>query len=207
MGDMYLDFSSFLNSHSIAEYWKTIGFFPNAEESAFLVYRNRNKSLKDKKNAYRKIISDFPDQLIPERRGCRAIPSLRKLLKDLIRSEECSLAKFLKPGNAGYRFSFQSTGGHDEIHDHLIYTSFDDCLRKLQKIKRIDEITGATIIRRQPGNQSQTIQNCIAADLNSKLEIAKITDYGRKLRNQDDISDFFVLVGSLFLRRSAVGIW
>ena len=65
-----------LNSRSIAEYWKEIGYVPDSVEAAWIVYSNRSLTFSQKLNLWREITDTMPDMEIKRRPNCPHFDSL-----------------------------------------------------------------------------------------------------------------------------------
>lgn len=181
----------FLNSRTIVEHWKKIGFIPSAEQAAFLIHRSRERSLSEKHAAYREIIATMPDVSLPERAWCPAVPSLHAFLADFIDVEEQLLTAFLDPNDGVYSFVGYSNsvwGGCDS--DPLVYPTFESCLEKLRDTSRYDPLIRAEVTRQELGAEKPLLYDRICVSLNANFEIVSIKDYDPKSK-YSKAEDFF----------------
>ena len=58
-----IDTASFLNSKDIADYWYKIGWnsYCTPLQSAYIIYKSRNKTLKEKHAAWKELMETTPD--------------------------------------------------------------------------------------------------------------------------------------------------
>lgn len=181
----------FLNSRAIADHWREIGFEPTAEQVAFLIHQSRERTLAEKRAAYREIIAAMPDVSLPERTWCPAVPSLHTFLADFIDVEEQLLTAFLDPNDGVYSFVGYSNSvwsGCDS--DPLVYPTFESCLEKLCDTSRYDPLIRAEVTRQKFGSVEPLLRNCVCVSLDADLKIVSIKDYDSKSR-YSKAEDFF----------------
>ena len=109
----------YFNSHDVADHSKSIGHTFNSLECAAIIFRSENRTLKEKHAAYRTIIDEYPDMVIPQDTDYMHITNLHHALKTIIETENQWLARISSPDpHAVYQtfFHYQTgrTGGAEE---------------------------------------------------------------------------------------------
>ena len=79
-----MDILEFVNSRTIREYLKDIGYQCDTMQASWLVYQSIYKNYDQKHEAWRWIIDNMPDCPMPERRYSVARPSVHKYLGELM---------------------------------------------------------------------------------------------------------------------------
>ncbi|MCL2187953.1 MAG: hypothetical protein FWB87_04235 [Defluviitaleaceae bacterium] len=98
-----MDICSFINSTDVAEHCRKIGHIFNSLEMAVVIAISE-KPTKEKHEAWKAIISDYPDMPIPESHSFEARESLHMFLQEQIAWEEKEIANFYESTpNAVYR--------------------------------------------------------------------------------------------------------
>ena len=88
----------YIRSKDVREYNEKIGHKFTATESAFLVWRNSDITLKEKHDAWQEIMREMPDEEVPERLELDYVPSLFALLRKFIEADNVLLEQFYKSG-------------------------------------------------------------------------------------------------------------
>ena len=122
-----MDIYSFLNSRDIAEHCRKIQKEWSPPEMALIISNsNRPRSISDKHEAWRDLISDYPDMPVPPVPDCyfsRGFDSLHEILLSRIAYEERVMQCFMEPApTAVYRHRVMWSGQWD--YSESIYTSF-----------------------------------------------------------------------------------
>jgi len=91
-----MDVLRFVESEAIKDYWLRIGYEPNSLESAYLIYRCGNATLKEKHEAWNELIETMPDCSVEKRnRWMTAQKSLHDFLRRYMAYEDRYVEKFL----------------------------------------------------------------------------------------------------------------
>ena len=113
-----LDIYRFINSRDIRKHLQTMKYQFNALEAAWLVYQSFGKSYKEKHKAWKWIIENMPDCVLPKSNYAIARPSLHDYLKELMEYRSAH-KKRIKKGKAPskkmsdeewdlYKYTFES---------------------------------------------------------------------------------------------------
>ena len=136
-----IDTASFLNSKDIAEYWYKIGWnsYCTPLQSAYIIYKSRNKTLKEKHAAWKELMETTPDCSVAEgfRKERMGLPeplsgSLHAFLKAYMALEERLYGYLIDRGDHACAVYFYRTyykGDQDWHEDRRIFRMHDDCLR------------------------------------------------------------------------------
>lgn len=180
----------FLNSRAIAEHWEKIGYAPAAEEAAFLIHKSRNRTLREKQEAYREIIETMPDVSLPERLHYPAVPSLHAFLWDYMNEEDRLLERFMDPNGGVYQFEAYSASIYGGVDQSMIYPSFSGCVKKLRDCGRYESLVSADVTRQTFGSENPLTKDCITVRLNAQMEITSVDTYDSEDRFSE-WNDFF----------------
>lgn len=116
----------FVNSKDIREHLRSIGYTFNALEASWLIYQSRNTSLKTRHNAWKRVITEYPDCPIEKRMNTIAQPSLHRFLKEYIDMENRMLKYFCDPKGAVYQLEYHFHKDNVEaIRENRVFSSFD----------------------------------------------------------------------------------
>lgn len=181
---------SFLNSRAIAEHWEKIGYAPTPEEAAFLIHKSRNKTLREKQEAYREIIATMPDVSLPERLHYPAVPSLHAFLRDYMNEEKRLLERFMDPNGGVYQFEAYSASIYGGVDQSMAYPSFSGCLKKLRDCGRYESLVCADVTKQKFDSENPLTKDCITVRLNAQLEITSVDTYDSEERFSK-LNDFF----------------
>jgi len=173
----------FFNSPDVAAHCQSIGYTFNIVECAVIVYRSEKRTLKEKHEAYRAIIAEYPDiEFYTD--GGEHIKSFHKALGKVIAIEERLLEKFLS--------TEPETVYQSEVHVFLSYEkaladALEYCDENLQKIV-VDKI--------YLKSDSDEFNESIYVHVSSAGEIIEI---GLNSLNDSDIFADFDHNASIFL--------
>ena len=91
-----MDILRFVESNAIKEYWKKIGYEPNSLESAYLIYRCGDATMKEKHDAWNELIKTMPDCSVEKRNEwMTAQKSLHDFLRRYMAAED-RYAEYIK---------------------------------------------------------------------------------------------------------------
>ena len=136
-----IDTASFLNSKDIADYWYKIGrnSYCTPLQSAYIIYKSRDKTLKEKHAAWKELMETTPDCSVAEgsrkeRMGLSDAlsNSLHAFLKAYMALEERLYGDLIYRGDHACAVYFYRTyykGDRDWHEDRRIFRMHDDCLR------------------------------------------------------------------------------
>ncbi len=132
VGD-HMDITSYINSKDIRDYHREIGYKYNALEAAWIVYRNRGRSLEEKHVAWQWIIDNMPDmpidcvRLYEEYQGS----SVHEAIKAYMDMQNKFIEEFTAP-REGWVYQYKY---YYEIDDEVsvsnargVFTSWDKCI-------------------------------------------------------------------------------
>lgn len=124
----------FVNSRDIREYWKKIGFVPNALESAWLVWQSKNHTTREKHAAWQWLIDNMPDCEMRGKWIDTPQKSLHIFLKKYMEIENAIITNFFAP-EPGAVYTYRALWKSDlEKHDDgtewhksdSIFATFDE---------------------------------------------------------------------------------
>lgn len=118
----------FVNSKDVREYWKKIGFIPNALESAWLVYQSNNHTIEEKHEAWRWIIANMPDCEVTGKDIKTPQKSLHKFLSRYMEIEDYLITHFFLPEASAvytYRALWKSDLENEWHKVDSIFATFD----------------------------------------------------------------------------------
>lgn len=125
----------YIKSKDVREYNEKIGHTFTALESAFLVWRNTDITLKEKHDGWREIMSEMPDEEVAGRMNVDYAPSLFALLNQFIETDNAIIEEFYKKDdNTVYSYRYYCKGDDSFTDDFgRIYTDFGYMQRTLEK--------------------------------------------------------------------------
>ena len=151
-----LNIYEYFNSKDIAEHCEKIGYKFTALEMAYLVWLSQRHTLKQKHEAWRHLIDNYPDELLPESKWLndkeepvRKERSLHKFLQHYIDIEETFLTAFSQSLD-GYIYDYGILYiSDDEYHSNeVFYDNYEACVTALKG--DLDRFSyGARITRRK----------------------------------------------------------
>lgn len=145
---MDLDILRFINSEDIREHLRSIGYKFTSLEAAWLIYQCHGATIKEKHEAWEKLIESMPDCKIEGRRGFgyKTYESLHCFLREYMRLEKKYIEEFMVGGSGTvYRIEYHCPDGVGSDPDHLFssvgkacdkrYWADEVCSFKIIKIK------------------------------------------------------------------------
>ena len=119
----------FVNSKDIREYWTEINYKPTALESAWLIWRGKNQTVKEKHLAWSKLIDSSIDCSIPA--GTFDLPqkSLHNFLSRYIEIDEELIKTFYTEGDQAvfsYRMYFDDDGDREWYNEPALFNTFEE---------------------------------------------------------------------------------
>jgi hypothetical protein len=131
----------FFNSPDTAEYCQSIGHKFNAVESAVMINNSRTRTLKEKMDAFRTIIAEYPDMEVPKGFNHGYSESFHKELEKVIDYKEKLFEKFFSTEyGAVYTVSINFSGRNPTgKFDDVIFSTFETALAAA--LKCLDENT------------------------------------------------------------------
>lgn len=119
-----IDVYKYIRSKDVREYNEKIGKKFTTLESAFLVWRNSDLTLKEKHDAWREIMTEMPDEEVKRRHSDYS--SLFALLKEFIKTDNELIDEFYKKDEQTvYSYKYCSKGDSSFYDDFgRIYSDF-----------------------------------------------------------------------------------
>ncbi|MCC2255933.1 hypothetical protein LKD70_16195 [Ruminococcus sp. CLA-AA-H200] len=123
----------FINSKDIRRYLREIQYQFTVPEAAFLIYMSRIVPLKEKFDAWQKIINTMPDCSLEERLNMKAIPSFHRFLEDYMALQKKMLACFYRKEQAIYTIEFfeKEPGKYDWVDLGLYFPDYQTAVSNL----------------------------------------------------------------------------
>lgn len=134
-----MDIYSFINSKDIGEYCRKIKHQFNPVEVAYLIWRSKRQSLKERHAAWKELIKSTPDMPVPE----SEYKSLHEFLYDYMTLENNYLDEFYAESDAVY-FSriYTEQGKYETVPLVSLFNTVNDCLNYVRKTKEYIEERG-----------------------------------------------------------------
>lgn len=108
----------YIRSKDVRKYNEKIEHKFTATESAFLVWRNHDITLKEKHDAWREIMREFSDEEVPQRNNVDYASSLFALLNRFIETDNALVDEFYKKdGQSVYSYRFRCKGDSSWCRD------------------------------------------------------------------------------------------
>jgi len=127
-----MDIYSFINSPDVAAYCREIGKTWTPFEMAVIIGRSDRRPMFEKHAAWRELITEYPDMVIPETKNCKSYDSLHKKLAEVIDYEERVLELFKTPeSNTFYKYE-SSDYCSIYIDPDDVFTNFESALTELK---------------------------------------------------------------------------
>ena len=129
-----MDVYKYISSKDVREYNEKIGHKFTAIESAFLVWRNSELTLKEKHDGWREIMRDMKDEEVPKRSNTDYAPSLFALLNKFIEADNRLIDEFYKKDERtvySYRYICKGDSSFGEDFGR-IYSDLGYIQRELQ---------------------------------------------------------------------------
>ena len=124
----------YIKSKDVREYNEKIGHKFTALESAFLVWRNADITLKEKHDGWREIMSEMSDEEVAGRMNVDHAPSLFALLNQFIETDNALIEEFYKKDDAVYSYRYCCNGDSSFSDDFgRIYTDLGYMQSMLKK--------------------------------------------------------------------------
>lgn len=123
-----MDIIRFINSRDIREYLRKCDYQFTALEAAWLIYRCRSATIKEKHAAWQELIRTMPDCAVAERPNTVPQSSLHQFLREYIRTEDEILERFFREEeHAIYNCEVRECSMWNPIGK--FYDSFQKCLK------------------------------------------------------------------------------
>ncbi len=128
-----MDVYKFINSKDIREYLKKINYEFTPVEATWLIWQCEHVTLKEKQNAWQKMIDTMQD--CPIDCSFKKINSLHKFLKDTIALENKTIETFTKnEKDTIYNFYINFSYAYD--YNHKKYSTYDDMLKDIKNVAK-----------------------------------------------------------------------
>ena len=124
----------FFNSRDIAEYCKSIGHTFTALEMAYIVWFSEYRTMNQKHSAWKQIIDNCPDEIMPKGKWKRTERSLHNFLKHYIQIETEYIEQFTK-SDTEYIFNYgmKNISENDYYVEDLFFNSYDACIDDIRE--------------------------------------------------------------------------
>ena len=132
---MRMNIYKYIKSKDVREYNEKIGHKFTTLESAFLVWRNTDITLKEKHDGWHEIMREMPDEEVSKRMNVDYAPSLFALLNQFIETDIALIEEFYKK-DAGCVYSYRDyCKGDPSFTDDFgrIYTDFGYMQRTIEQ--------------------------------------------------------------------------
>lgn len=125
----------FVNSKDIRKHLEDINYTFTTAEAAWLVNQCRDATLKEKEDAWRKIIETMPDQSIDSVHFGKPYESIHKVISDYIKMKKRVYEMFLtETPTSFYQYTLVYEDGYKEYDQSLLYSSYEKCFSDMSQI-------------------------------------------------------------------------
>ncbi len=211
-----MDIYKFINSKDIAEYLKSLNYEFTLPEAAFLVYQSYYRTMKDKFDAWRKLIDTMPDCSMEERFNMARILSFHQFLRDYMNLQDKMMQTFYDADGAVYTCellqteSLRTWKSGSEFDDHSLYhvetgKYFADAGSAMEHFEKNreeyleDGLQRVRFIKQPLLNKSNMEKNYeFWIEMTSDLEIIEIDYTGTGVLNDEDDTLFRQFDGMCF---------
>lgn len=124
-----MDISEYLNSKDIKEYVRKIGYKFSPEEALYVIHRSRKATLAEKREAFKELLSQYPDYRLRERRfNSFKNHTLKSFLQALFQRQDALIAECKHNGDNAVYFmhTYDSREGWNRDINKL-FSTFDEC--------------------------------------------------------------------------------
>lgn len=140
-----MDIYSFINSPDTADYCRRIRKTWTPFEMAMIISRSR-RTMKEKHEAWRELITNYPDMPTPKNMHYNSFDSLHNKLEKILEYEGYALKIFMaQEPCAVYKYMIMQ---HDrERHSESVFTSFENAFEDMRECWEKDEAPRITMIK------------------------------------------------------------
>ena len=167
-----MDIYSYLNSKSVADYCRNLGYKFNAYESAFIINDCRRISLEEKHRLIEEVMRTMPDEHPGQLKRNDLSDSFFENAAALIEAERGMLAGLREGQGLVFSYKYRSDRFNDSIESRQLYSTFDKALEavRAENEGRWDgEDMHFEIVARQPDSEYE-----ITADLTDDYEVCRL---------------------------------
>lgn len=133
---------SYINSKDVRNYLREIHYDFSPLQCAYLIYRCKSLTIKQKHDAWNSLISVTEDCPLPKKRGWYEFESLHKMLHDYMEFENRCLSKFkVKEPNTVFSYmsrccckmNCNSISDYEWIESDMIFSDYQSCFDYIQE--------------------------------------------------------------------------
>lgn len=135
----------FVNSKDIKQHLLATDYNFTTAEAAWLVYQCVDTTLSKKIEAWKDIIKTMPDGSIDSPHFDKPYESIHKVISDFIKlKQKASDLFYIERPTSFYQYTLVYNDGSKDYDDSMLYSSFENCFKQLQKdLSQEDEdVTG-----------------------------------------------------------------
>ena len=167
-----MDIYSYLNSKSVADYCRNLGYKFNAYESAFIINDCRRISLEEKHRLIEEVMRTMPDEHPGQLKRNDLSDSFFENAAALIKTDHEMLKKLREGQGLVFSYKYRSDRFDDSIESRQLYSTFDKALEAVRaenEDRKGREKLRFEIVARQPDSEYK-----ITADLTDDYEVCQL---------------------------------
>ncbi len=191
---------SLINSKTIGNYCREIGYKFNTEELAVLVYRNKEMDLEEKNRKYQDLIDNYPDMEVIERINCNHYDSVKTMIKEEIERNRKTYEDLVREeDNCVYTWDEYNKSTREHSRGYEIIENLKRTFKETYKdvkdyIDEYDDTIYFTITKKIFGKEDKLIY----ANYRVIDKIPKLVRIYRQEDNLLDIDNIFVYMPTPF---------
>ena len=129
-----MDLYKIINSQTVGNYLKEIGYSFSPLQAAFLIWYSMRLTIKEKHAMWEELIATMPDTPIEARHGDAPRASLHGFLRSYMTIENDLIERlYSTEADAYYTYDVYYRNDHSWAKDNGFYKTADDCFRELQE--------------------------------------------------------------------------
>lgn len=128
-----IDIFRFVDSQDIREHLRSIDYRFSTPEAAYLIWRSRDATLKEKFNAWKWVIDTMPNCSMDERLNMPPIEDFHAFLREYMELQKRLLEDFRQSEGCVYQFELKQTRPFVDRYRSSPYTSLEKCENALRR--------------------------------------------------------------------------
>ena len=167
-----MDIWNFINSRTVREHLKRIDYQFSSLEAAWLIRQSRYTLLRDKHEAWERLIETMPDCAIEARENITPRSSLHAYLRQIMDIENKRLSDLMQSEGAIYIYDYFEPGLDGYNTDYtMAFSDYEKCLEEIRKNQDICFCAGTKyrIHKLDIGDETRSMSVWLSAELEIKM--------------------------------------
>lgn len=166
----------FINSRDTREHLKKLNYSFNMQEAAYTVWKCKSATLREKEDAWNRIIETMPNCTLQKRLNMREISDFHAFLKNCIDIQKLMLQNFMRNDNCIYFFSvrYRNKAGNKCYYESDVFSDYTKCLNACIREISNFHCDRAVIERHTINNYYNTGNHSSSCVVNSHGEVMEI---------------------------------